>query len=90
MSDKREKTQHHHRRLKNVIQMKIDLLTNATVIEYAVGVWKKEQLLKEKKIEFYPLIKGIKNLDGMSRKYSTRLFNLDVYFLNQHPYGIEI
>jgi hypothetical protein len=44
MSDKREKTQHHHhyRRLKNVIQMKIDLLTNATVIEYAVGVWKKE------------------------------------------------
>jgi hypothetical protein len=32
----------HHRRLKNVIQMKIDLLTNATVIEYAVGVWKKE------------------------------------------------
>jgi hypothetical protein len=52
MSDKREKTQHHHRRLKNVIQMKIDLLTNATVIEYAVGVWKKEQLLKEKKINF--------------------------------------
>ena len=91
MSDKREKTQHnHHHRLKNVIQMKIDLLTNATVIEYAVGVWKKEQLLKEKKIEFYPLIKRIKNLDSMSRKYSTRLFNLDIYFLNQHPYGIEI
>jgi hypothetical protein len=32
----------------------------------------------------------LKNLDGMSRKYSTRLFNLDIYFLNQHPYGIEI
>ena len=47
-------------------------------------------IIKREEDKIYPLIKRIKNLDGMSRKYSTRLFNLDVYFLNQHPYGIEI